>query len=159
MRIYFHCYYHYVQFIYYDHSFSITCRPFSFAIQQISWAILVPSPGGLKEEKKKWRNNYNDITQQNSLWNVRNSWLAGPVHKYSDIVSNANFLSVLKKKNTCPHVAHQIVIARPQVCRGILVFHRLKYKRFSSNQVFHQVNKLIRNGFWKSSSWLTCLIL
>ena len=39
-----------------------------------------------------------------------------------------------------------------QVCRGILVFHRMKYKRFSSNQVFHQVNKLIRNGFWKSSS-------
>ena len=68
------------------------------------------------------------------------------------ILFQTQLLSVLKKKNTCPHVAHQIVIARPQVCRGILVFHRLKYKRFSSNQVFHQVNKLIRNGFWKSSS-------
>lgn len=62
------------------------------------------------------------------------------------------FFIRFEKKNTCPHVAHQIVIARPQVCRGILVFHRMKYKRFSSNQVFHQVNKLIRNGFWKSSS-------
>ena len=36
------------------------------------------------------------------------------------------FFIRFEKKNTCPHVAHQIVIARTQVCRGILVFHRMK---------------------------------